>query len=201
MSIFYVNNKFLENFKIPENIIEGNKKISNLKEEIKSISDFCREEESITTTDLKSYLGNKDVIIFYLLHNDLLCGVLVFEIKENTIYIQGLCTPTNKIKAGTTLINAVKKFAKHNKIKQIDLDCYGTVCKFYNKNNFQIKNQETIRDSDSNEILKSCMTFTVKSKSKSKSKSSGGMKKSKKYKNMKNLKNLKKRKHNTMKHF
>jgi hypothetical protein len=198
MSIFYVNNNkiFLEKFKMPENIIEGNKQISNLKKEIRSNTDFCRDEESITTTDLISYLGNKDVIIFYLLHNDLLCGVLIFEIKENTIYIQGLCTPTNKIKAGTTLINAVKNFAKNNKIKQIDLDCYGTVCKFYNKNNFQIKNQETIRDSDSNEILKSCMTFTVKSKS------SGGMNKSKsKSKKYKNMKNLKKRKHNTIKHF
>jgi len=120
-----------------------------LSSEILSNTEFCREQYSITTSDLISYLFNG--INFYMSTDSKLNGVITFDINVDYINIYGLCAPGPSLGAGTQLINAVKKFAELNELKKIKLSCYGSVVDFYKKNGFIIANQSTYRSEDSDD--------------------------------------------------
>ena len=134
------------------------KTIAELQTDIKGIMHFCREETSIETAELVSYLDSG--ITLYALDSprNLLKGVLNFDINGVQINILGLCAPEPSVGVGSLLLNAVKTFAEQNDMKNIALTCYGNVVDFYThpKNGFRITRQTPISadddsDSDSDE--------------------------------------------------
>ena len=137
MNIYYVPNSRTEKYNLESVLSKGCKEIYQIKSEIEKDPDFCRDEESINTYDLKSYLNSG----FTLYSSDLaknLTGILNFDINEPSIYIYGLCVPNYAKGTGTQLINALKRVAEVNHLNNIKLDCYGSVVNFYLKNGFEI---------------------------------------------------------------
>ena len=135
------------------------KTIAELQTDIKRITHFCREETSIETAELVSYLASG--ITLYALDSprNALKGVLNFDINGAQINILGLCAPEPSVGVGSLLLNAVKTFAEQNGMKNVALTCYGNVVDFYTnpKNGFRITSQRPISvynsdsDSDSDE--------------------------------------------------
>jgi hypothetical protein len=148
MDIYYVDSSISQKYNMQNIALKGDMTARQISSEILRIPRFCREETSINASDLVSYLFNG--IVFYIVNEDGLKGVLTFDINGDSISIYGLCSPNPSIGAGSKLMNAVKKFAELNGIKQIKLTCYGDVIDFYTKNGFIIKNKSIIsKESDS----------------------------------------------------
>jgi len=146
MSVYYVDCKKTQKYNMENVGSRGDKSISELRSDISSIPNFCREETSIEVTDLTGYLGGG--ITLYSLNTDSenLNGVINFDINVDKLTISGLCVPGPSAGVGTQLINAVKTFSKINGIKTINLTCYGSVVDFYTRNGFRIISQRTVRD-------------------------------------------------------
>jgi hypothetical protein len=77
MSIYYVpiHQNYYKSLNI-DGLQVGEKTIEQLKSEIRSNPDFCRDEKSIEKSDLISYLVNG--IVFYVIKDNVLKGVIVF---------------------------------------------------------------------------------------------------------------------------
>ena len=199
MSIYFVENRQTVGLNMSDFDEVGPKKISEIQHEIKSRSDFCRDEESITGRDLVSYLGN-GITIYGLSETGALLGVLNFNINTNSedsvkfIYIYGICTPLPSTGFGTKLITSIKNFARSNHISQIKLVCYDEkVMKFYAKNEFRVINSTTLYDSDDDEDkVKYEMTYIRESGGKRKRKSMRKRKSIKKRKSIRKRKSMRK---------
>ena len=155
MSVYYVPpyQKYYKSLNA-EGFQIGEKTTEQLKREISSNPDFCRDEKSIKKTDLISYLSSG--FVFYIIKDNVLKGVIVFNVNEGTIKIEGLCVPPPSSGFGTILIDAVKLFAKNNSIRMIKLTCYDDkIADFYSfKNGFRVVNKTKISygsDSDSDD--------------------------------------------------
>lgn len=147
MSIYYVDCKRAQRYNMTNVGIIGDKTITQLRSDISSIPNFCREETSIEVTDLKMYIG--DGITLYSLNSGTLSGVINFDVNVDKITVSGLCVPGPSTGVGTRLINAVKTFAESNGIKVVNLTCYGSVVDFYTRNGFRIQSQRIVKyDSD-----------------------------------------------------
>jgi len=147
MTVYYiVSRESYENKYNFEGIQKSSKTISSLQNEIMTIPNFCREEISIATVELKSYLCNG--ITFFTENEENITGLIVFDINVNSIYIIGLCVPEPSVGLGSILINKVKEFAEKNGIINIILTCYDSVKNFYEKLGFKIINENKFYDSD-----------------------------------------------------
>jgi GNAT superfamily N-acetyltransferase len=144
MSIYYVDCKRAQKYDMTNIGTIGDKTIEQLRSDISSIPNFCREETSIEVADLKGYIGGG--ITLYSLNSETLSGVINFDINVDKINVSGLCVPGPSTGVGTQLINAVKTFAELNGIKTINLTCYGSVVDFYTRNGFRIQSQRTVKD-------------------------------------------------------
>jgi hypothetical protein len=151
MNIYYIENSNTLKYNMGT-LIKGDKSISQLKNNISSIRDFCRDEESIETKDLTGYLNAG--ITLYTLDNNNLSGVLNFDINGNNIYIYGLCVPGKSGGVGSAIITSVKEFAKTNNVSYIKLECYGDIFNFYTKNGFRTLSETPIIDEDEEEPTK-----------------------------------------------
>lgn len=159
MNIYYILSRdSLSKYNMTNVATKSVKTIAELQTDIKGITHFCREETSIETAELVSYLASG--ITLYALDSprNLLKGVLNFDINGAQINILGLCAPEPSVGVGSLLLNAVKTFAEQNAMKNIALTCYGNVVDFYThpKNGFRITRQMPISadddsDSDSDE--------------------------------------------------
>ena len=149
MSIYYVDCKRAQKYDMANVGIIGDKTITQLRSDISSIPNFCREETSIEVTDLKGYIGNG--ITLYSLNSGTLSGVINFDVNVDKITVSGLCVPGPSTGVGTLLINAVKTFAQSNGIKTVKLTCYNSVVDFYTRNGFRIESQRTVRDDSDDE--------------------------------------------------
>ena len=159
MNIYYILSRdSLTKYNMTNVATKSVKTIAELQNDIKGITHFCREETSIETAELVSYLDSG--ITLYALDSprNLLKGVLNFDINGAQINILGLCAPEPSVGVGSLLLNAVKTFAEQNAMKNIALTCYGNVVDFYThpKNGFRITRQMPISadddsDSDSDE--------------------------------------------------
>lgn len=147
MNTYYVlSNAFYSKYNFFD-LDKSEKSISQIQKEILSTPDFCRSQQSIATTELKSYLVSG--ISFFTLNNNLLIsGLINFDINQNIINIMGLCVPGNSRGIGSFLIDKVKEFAIKNNILYIKLTCYDGVKKFYEKLGFKIKDEEIYYNSD-----------------------------------------------------
>ena len=202
MSIYYVHihQNYYKSLNI-DGLQVGEKTIEQLKSEIRSNPDFCRDEKSIEKSDLISYLVNG--IVFYVIKDNVLKGVIVFNINEGTLKIDGLCVPPPSSGFGTMLIDAVKLFAKKNSIRMIELTCYDDkVADFYSfKNGFRVVNKTKLSygsdsdsDSDEEEKIRYEMLYIVSeggSKRKSATKKRNKSRKSKSNKSRKRNKSRK----------
>ena len=144
MSIYYIDCKLAQKYNMANVGIIGDKTIAQLRSDISSIPNFCREETSIEVSDLKGYIG--DGITLYSLNSDTLNGVINFDVNVDKITVSGLCVPGPSAGVGTQLISAIKTFAELNGVKTINLTCYGSVVDFYTRNGFRIKSQRTVKD-------------------------------------------------------
>lgn len=144
MSIYYVDCKRAQKYDMANVGIIGDKTITQLRSDISSIPNFCREETSIEVSDLKGYIG--DGITLYSLNSGTLNGVINFDVNVDKITVSGLCVPGPSAGVGTQLISAIKTFAELNGIKTVNLTCYGSVVDFYTRNGFRIKSQRTVKD-------------------------------------------------------
>ena len=107
MNTYYVlSNAFYSKYNFFD-LDKSEKSISQIQKEILSTPDFCRSQQSIATTELKSYLVSG--ISFFTLNNNLLIsGLINFDINQNIINIMGLCVPGNSRGIGSFLIDKVK---------------------------------------------------------------------------------------------
>jgi len=149
MSIYYIDSRLSKRYNMENIAIKSDLTSQQLSSEILSSPEFCREQSSITTSDLISYLFNG--IDFYMITDGKLNGVITFDINVDYINVYGLCAPGPSVGAGSQLINAVKKFAELNGIKTIKLTCYGIVVDFYIKNGFKVASQSAYRSEDSDD--------------------------------------------------
>jgi len=150
MNAFYVDSKKAQKYNMDSVAILGDKTITQLRNDMAAIPDFCRDETSIEVNDLKSYLGNG--ITLYVLNLYTLSGIINFDVNVDKVIVSGLCVPGNSSGIGTKLISTVKTFARVNRMKTITLTCYGEVVNFYTKNGFKIQKQRTLsNDSDNSD--------------------------------------------------
>ena len=150
MSIYYISNSRSDKF-IMSDLESGTKTIPELREIIKSHPEFCRDEKSITGKELQGYLSSG--ITLYALNGEDVAGILNFEINPSYIYIYGICVPPPSAGIGTALIDAVKRFARTNSIKEIKLTCYDSgVADFYSiRNGFRIIRESRVGDDSDDE--------------------------------------------------
>jgi hypothetical protein len=149
MNIYYIDNRYSHKYNLQNIANKGNLNSKQLSTEIINNKNFCREELSITVSDLISYIFNG--ITLYIENNNQLKGVINFDINVDTIIIYGLCVPLPSIGVGSKLINCVKKFASLNNCKNIKLSCYGNVVDFYKRNGFIVVSQNEFIDDSDNE--------------------------------------------------
>ena len=126
MNIFYnsnANNRY-KKYNINTILREGNKSIREIQTDILKNPSFCREEYSLTSKELKGYLS-AGFTIYSTSNDNILNGVLNFDINEPDLYIYGLCVPASESGKGigTELLNTVKQIAKMNNIQNIKLTC------------------------------------------------------------------------------
>jgi hypothetical protein len=181
MSVYYVYNKNIERYNIPKEITNGNKSITQLKQEISLNPDFCRDETSIDQNELKNYL-NSGITFYALDENNILSGIVNFDINGQKLNIFGICVPGISQGFGSKLINAVKNISKINNITNIKLTCYGdNIIQFYLKNGFNIIDKDTFYDEDTDEEkTKYELSYTINTSV------IGGKKYKKRYKTKKN---------------
>lgn len=147
MNTYYVlSNTFYNQYNFFD-LDKSEKSISQIQKKILSIPDFCRSQQSIATTELKSYLVS-GISFFTLNNNSIISGLINFDINQNIINIMGLCVPGISGGIGSFLINKVKEFAIKNNISYIKLTCYDVVKKFYEKLGFKVKDEEIYYNSD-----------------------------------------------------
>ena len=147
MNVFYVDSKKAQKYNMDSVAILGDKTTTQLRNDMEVVPDFCRDETSIEVNDLKSYLGNG--ITLYVLNLETLSGIINFDVNVDKVIVSGLCVPGNSSGIGTKLISTIKTFARVNRMKTINLTCYGEVVNFYTKNGFKIQKQRTLSyDSD-----------------------------------------------------
>jgi len=146
MSVYYVDCKKTQKYNMENVGSRGDKSISELRSDITSVPNFCREETSIEVSDLTGYLGGGITLYSLNLDSENLNGVINFDINVDKLTISGLCVPGPSAGVGTQLIKAVKTFAKINGMKTMNLTCYGSVVDFYTRNGFRIISQRTVRD-------------------------------------------------------
>lgn len=152
MNIYYIENSKTLKYNMGT-LIKGDKTITQLKNNISNITDFCRDEESIETLDLTRYL-NAGITLYTLDNSNNLSGILNFDVNDNDIYIYGLCVPGKSSGIGSALITSVKNFSKTNNISYIKLECYGNTFNFYIKNGFRTLSETPIIDEDDEEPSK-----------------------------------------------
>jgi hypothetical protein len=147
MNTYYViSNTFYNQYNFFD-LDKSEKSISQIQKEILSIPDFCRSQQSIATSELKSYLVSG--ISFFTVNNNLIInGLINFDINQNIINIMGLCVPGISGGIGSFLINKVKEFAIKNNIIAIKLTCYDKVKNFYEKLGFKVKEEQIYYNSD-----------------------------------------------------
>jgi len=144
MTTYYVSSSNKYNF---IGIQESNKSISELQKIILYTPNFCRDQQSISVNELKSYIISG---ISFFTRNALnqITGLINFDVNATIINVLGICVPGSSQGIGSYLINLVKKFAKANNILKIKLTCYDNLKSFYIKLGFQVINQSTFYDSD-----------------------------------------------------
>jgi N-acetylglutamate synthase-like GNAT family acetyltransferase len=162
MRIFYVENDYTPKYNMSEFEV-GTKEIHEIRSEIKTRKDFCRDEISILRNELASYLSSG--ITLYVLNEDAsLLGVLNFDVNGKYIIINGICVPPPSSKIGTNLLTSVKVFARTNGISQINLSCYDeNVKEFYEKNEFRLIKSKDFEDEDGDEKTKYDMMYVIES--------------------------------------
>lgn len=127
-----------------------------LSDKIKQTPRFCRDESSILASDLLTYIRNDAILYAFDLDNDMLKGVLTFNVNGSKLNLSGICVPGTSEGVGSelvrTLIAAAKKIPG---INFINLDCYNErATNFYRKNGFKIVSESPLSyrygsDSDS----------------------------------------------------
>jgi len=144
METYYVSSSNKYNF---INLQESNKSISELQKIILYTPNFCRDQQSISSSELKSYIVSG---ISFFTRNALnqVTGLINFDVNGTIINILGICVPGSSQGIGSYLINLVKKFAKINNILKIKLTCYDNLKYFYMKLGFKVMNESTFYDSD-----------------------------------------------------
>jgi len=209
MNIYYItSNSYYDKYNFTGIDIEKtSKKISDIQKEIVSIPEFCRGQESISTSELKSYLVSG--ISFFTEDNDNLkkiTGLINFDVNQDIINILGLCVPGTSSGIGSLLVKKVINFSNYNNIKTIKLTCYDNVKKFYEKQGFIVKNKSTFYDSDeesgdseTENKIKYEMIYKVKDSENNTTSSGGGKKTMKKKTERKKTMKKKTMKKKTMK--
>ena len=149
MNFYYVipNPNYKDKYIFNANIIESVKSIYKIQEELLSNPAFCRDQKSISTNELKSYLLS-GISFFTENESNQITGLINFDINVKTLNIMGLCVPGTSEGLGSFLIKEVKEFAKKNSLEKITLTCYDDVVNFYKKQGFKVGNMSKFYDSD-----------------------------------------------------
>lgn len=155
MNLYYVSSNSYNNYNYNFiNIEKSSKSIADIQKELLLIPDFCREQQSISVRELKSYLVSG--ISFFtqntntnVINQNQITGLINFDINQTIINILGICVPGTSQGIGSFLMNNVKQFAKANNIDKIKLTCYDNLKTFYLKQGFKIIDNSTFYDSDS----------------------------------------------------
>jgi len=151
------NDLHKQNIEIDSIARSGYKTFEQIKNDIKTTNNFCRDEESISINHLLGTLASN--VILYAIIKDKVAGVLTFFFNvnkkgEKIINFDGICSPKEftGLGIGNKLIDTLIRIGKFNNIKYINLECKGNVMKYYkNKFGFVISEQTMAYDSDDDE--------------------------------------------------
>jgi hypothetical protein len=195
MEVYYIYSNINKNKYNFLDIKESNKSINDLQNIILYTPNFCRDNQSITTNELKNYIRYG---ITFFTSNSLnqITGLINFDINQTTLNILGICVPGLSKGIGSYLINLVKQFAKANNLQMIKLTCYDNLKYFYLKQQFKVINESTFYDSDEedeNSKTRYDMVFDLNSFKGGKSKKSKKSKKTIKKRQMKRKYSLSKK--------
>lgn len=181
MDTYYVSSSNKYNFL---DIKQSNRSISELQKIILYTPNFCRDQQSISTNELKSYIVTG---ITFFTRNTLnqITGLINFDINNTYIYLLGICVPGSSIGVGSYLITLLKRFAKANNLTSIKLSCYNELKDFYLKQGFTVVEEENYYDSDDEERVRFDMVYNMSVFT------AGKRRKSRKKKRRKNKKSIK----------
>jgi hypothetical protein len=131
----------------------GDKTIEQVRNEIKTEPEFCRDESGI---DFKYFFSSiiSDITLYANL-NGKVVGLLTFMFTEKDgnkyILLNGICSPAkySGLGVGHELINTLIRIGKAFNINYIDLDCKGdSLMNYYKRFGFKVSNSYNIEDSD-----------------------------------------------------
>jgi hypothetical protein len=148
-------NKGLERMRIDLSLIllQGDKTITQVYNEVKANPDFCRDELGINYNHFVSLIYS-DISIYASL-NGIVAGLLGFMFVERQgkkyILLNGLCSPVKYggRGIGQELVNTLIRIGKYFNINYINLECKGdALMNYYKKFRFVVTNKKTSYDSD-----------------------------------------------------
>ena len=142
------------NYDIDPLVRLGTKTIDEILTYVRTSSEFCRDEESITIMHLSSSILSN--VVLYAILDENICGVLTFMFNENSkgdkiINFDGICSPKEfkGLGIGNQLIDTLIRIGKFNGVKYINLECKGRVMQYYKKRfGFIISQEKIVYDSD-----------------------------------------------------
>jgi hypothetical protein len=131
----------------------GNKTIQEVRNEIKTEPQFCRDEYGIDFNHLHSSVGS-DISLYAILDGKI-AGLLTFMFlardSERYILLNGICSPQkySGLGIGQELINTLIRISKSFNVKYIKLDCKGEgLMNYYKQFGFTVSKRYTADDSD-----------------------------------------------------
>lgn len=132
---------------------QGELTYENIKKQVKNDPYFCRDEESINYSHFIGLLSS-DIILYAILDGKIV-GILSFMFFERDskrlILLDGICSPHkySGYGIGEQLINTLIRIGKNNDIRYIELECKGSIMKYYrDKFGFEVTETKTSYDSD-----------------------------------------------------
>ena len=131
----------------------GNKTLQEVRNEIKTEQNFCRDEYGIEFKYLYSSVISD--ISLYASLNDKVVGLLTFMIVDKgsnrNILLNGICSPAkySGLGVGQELLNTLIRIGKSYNVNYINLDCKGEgLMNYYKKFGFIVKKTYYVEDSD-----------------------------------------------------
>jgi len=132
---------------------QGDKSVQEIYESVNSDTSFCRDENSISKKHLVSLIQSD--IILYADIDDKVAGGVCFAFSEKEgeigIHLNGICSPSRyaKQRVGENLIKSLITMSKVNDVKYIDLNCKGSIMKYYrDKYGFKVMDTEPASNSE-----------------------------------------------------
>jgi len=116
---------------------------------------FCRDAVGLSPPFFLWSIKTSDIAIYLEDETNAVCGGCGFNVKRDSVYIEGICVAVEKKRYGTILINKIIEFALRIDKPKILLEAHHTAnIDFYKKNGFSVlpdqERRQTLRSMSRN---------------------------------------------------